>query len=591
MGRSVRTADLPSKFIGQLQEILSMQELIQITPHSSGSGFDIPFPNGTVTVPDACGGYCISSGCGSGKTESIKSLIRQKYDSGILYCVDTISECEKMFQWVHKELADTGIISKSDVMMINSKADFEHMKTYYDRPELITTKKILIVVQVRFFIELINYFLLYNPRTPPQAFRGDFGSLMASGNLRKYVIFDETPLFLKPFYILTKGELAPYAVKKNGHWVCKSPVEVQEVYKAFINGDRKMGYNNSQTKLATIKNDVIISHVIRLFPSWMSQKGKDYRIQFYPSDLIQPGMKTHVLLYEGAGDVLLGSGSSFKLLDLPGKYKSTVCFHPFTFDLKRKKLPTPQEYSDFVSEISQILMTCSGKTLVVIWKDFKASQLTDVPNDTYTTKLTDALVQVGMDQESFTVTYYGASDTKSTNVYREYENIILCGRWNLGPSVVGKLKEGFDCQTACTENYMMWYYVQLLLRIGIRNNIPGKTYHVYYSSDHSQGFIFRLDVYLNQNIFIPKNVSQRTPLWVVIVLHYKMGKHFLKSIRALVGHDPKVTGYIEKSKPYTYSISLKDIATLIPMKKKRQKGNYKALIRFMRNFYVILNIT
>ena len=87
------------------------KERITITPSTTGNGFDIPFPNGTVTIPDTPGGYCISSGCGSGKTESIKSLIRQKFAKGILYCVDTVAECQKMYQWVIDELVTPGIIS------------------------------------------------------------------------------------------------------------------------------------------------------------------------------------------------------------------------------------------------------------------------------------------------------------------------------------------------------------------------------------------------------------------------------------------------------------------------------------------------
>lgn len=49
-----------------------------------------------IDVPDERGGYIISSGCGSGKTESIKSLIRNKYNDGILYCVDIKEKLDKI---------------------------------------------------------------------------------------------------------------------------------------------------------------------------------------------------------------------------------------------------------------------------------------------------------------------------------------------------------------------------------------------------------------------------------------------------------------------------------------------------------------
>ena len=52
-----------------------MKELFDIIPSTTGKGFTMQLNTGTIDVPDKPGGYIISSGCGSGKTESIKSLI------------------------------------------------------------------------------------------------------------------------------------------------------------------------------------------------------------------------------------------------------------------------------------------------------------------------------------------------------------------------------------------------------------------------------------------------------------------------------------------------------------------------------------
>jgi hypothetical protein len=160
----------------------------------------------------------------------------------------------------------------------------------------------------------------------------------------------------------------------------------------------------------------------------------------------------------------------------------------------------------------------------------------------------------------------------------------------LGDNVIHRLKRGFDCQTACMENYMMWYYVQLVLRIGIRNNNGGK-YHIYYSSDHEDTFIFRLSAYLNQNIFIPQKVKAGTPLWEALIQNYKMGKKYLPDLRKLVGHDSGLKIAIEAGQQYVYTVPLKDIARLIPKKKKPQKDNYKGLIGFLEKINVKLQIT
>ena len=565
------------------------KERITIIPHSTGNGFDIPFPNGTCKIPDTPGGYYVSSGCGSGKTESIKSLIRQKFSKGILYCVDTVAECQKMYQWVHDELVTPGFITDADVMMINSKADLESMKTYQDHPEKVCDVLILIVVQVRFFVELINYFLVYKSKTKPAPFDGDFRGLMVRPDLRKYIIFDETPLFLKPFATLTKGELSPYVSERSGKWVCKSPQDIRRIYDDFIKGDSKMDYNRKDNVLGRTLNSVVLSIIPRFFDTWMAQKGKDCYIQFWPSDLVQPKMTSHVIVYEGAGDILIGKSDKFQAIDLTPKYNSTVEFHPFDFQLSRKKIPDDTEYQSFVASIVSIINAAQGKTLVVIWMDFKAGKLTDIPNDKYTGLLKDSLLMAGIQESEFAVTYYGASDTKSTNEYRDYTNIVLAGQWGLGPSVITKLKQAFHCQDTCLENYMMWYYVQLILRIGIRNN-NGVTYHVYYSSDHRDTFIDRIKIYLNYNILIPSKIKANTPLWEILVSQQKKGSYYLKDIRKLVLHDPGLKSAIESRTPYVMTISLQEIGTLIPKKKKLQKDNYRTLVKFLRNLSVCLNI-
>jgi hypothetical protein len=301
-------------------------------------------------------------------------------------------------------------------------------------------------------------------------------------------------------------------------------------------------------------------------------------------------MTSHVLVYEGAGDILIGKSDKFQAIDLTPKYNSTVEFHPFSFGLTRKKEPDDTEYQSFVASIVSIIRGAQGKTLVVIWMDFKAGKLTDIPNDKYTEMLKDCLVTAGIQESEFAVTYYGASDTKSTNEYRDYTNIVLAGQWGLGPSVITKLKQAFHCQDTCLENYLMWYYVQLILRIGIRNN-NGGTYHVYYSSDHRDTFIDRIKIYLNYNILIPSKIKANTPLWEILVEQQKKGSYYLKDIRKLIQFDCGLKSAIESRTPYVMTIPLQKIGAMIPKKKRLQKDNYKTLVKFLRNLSVCLSIS
>ena len=120
-----------------------MKELFNIEPHQNGPGFLMRLKTGEIDVPYERGGYIISSGCGSGKTESIKSLIRNKYNDGILYCVDTREELDKMYRWIIENLVNTGSgLKREDVMIISS--DDEHyisLSEYKDNSEIIMQRR------------------------------------------------------------------------------------------------------------------------------------------------------------------------------------------------------------------------------------------------------------------------------------------------------------------------------------------------------------------------------------------------------------------------------------------------------------------
>ena len=103
----------------------------------------------------------------------------------------------------------------------------------------------------------------------------------------------------------------------------------------------------------------------------MGTKDKNCNIHFYPSDLIHPGMKSYVIIYEGAGDVLLGKSSCFKLLDITPKYNCQVDFREFTFRVSRKHKPDDATYALFVKTVCSLCYSSVGKTLIVFWKGYR----------------------------------------------------------------------------------------------------------------------------------------------------------------------------------------------------------------------------
>ena len=143
------------------------------------------------------GAYIVDKACGKGKTTEIFDFIVLHYYEGILYCVDTIAELQKMYDKLNAALIQTGKIFPEDLLMITSDPNIHargNLYSYHSNPEPLFSKKILLITHIRFFTSLINLFLIYRPVAPTPPFDGNFQSLLTRGDLRQWIFFDETPM-------------------------------------------------------------------------------------------------------------------------------------------------------------------------------------------------------------------------------------------------------------------------------------------------------------------------------------------------------------------------------------------------------------
>lgn len=234
-----------------------MKELFNVDFRPDG-GFALNLKNGKIEVPGQQGCYAVSTGCGSGKTECCKSIIRQKHSEGVLYCVDTIAELDKMYRWIIDNQGDIGI-NPSDVIIISSDPSHqEFTREYRENPEVLMSKGVVLITHRRFWTDLINYFLVYKPISQDCGFKGDFRSLMTRGDLRRYVIFDETPVFIKPFFTMPRALLGAFADHSGGGWHCKDRGEIEYYYKKFIQGTELDPFPNPDYKINRIMNACLL---------------------------------------------------------------------------------------------------------------------------------------------------------------------------------------------------------------------------------------------------------------------------------------------------------------------------------------------
>lgn len=564
----------------------AMRELFDITPHSTGPGFRMRLKTGEIDVPDGRGGYIVSSGMGSGKTESIKSLIRHKHDEGILYCVDTRDELEKMFGWIVENLVVEGVLRMEDVMIISSdpgRADF--LGQYRDNPEVLMEKKVILITHVRFWTDLINHFLIYKPREEVAPFDGDFRTLMGRDDLRGYVIFDETPTFINPFVEFDRSMLGIFGkTDENGNIVCKPPEELGRYYDLFIRGGRNDLFNQAY-RINRMKRDVVLRLIPKYYGSWVMSDTDKVGITFYPVDLCPGGMtiSTHILIFEGAGNILFRGSTRFTLLDTESKYNTVTDFKRMDFGLSRKCFDEAG-FGTFVKRIGRLI---DKPSLIVCWKDINGDD--DGPGKSgYAERFKRLLVAEGVDPGLFTVTYYGATDNKSTNSYRDVEQILLCGDWNLPNTESAKIRRAYGTSTD-PHSQKDWYFSQLITRIGIRKHIEGEVYTVWYTDDFDERFIERMDAYFNENRVVDrKSVSHDD--WEKRLDGMKIRSNIKEEIRLMARYDKDMQRAITMDSEYTKEVTFAYLEMIGIKRYVRERRKYDRLLETLSKLKITLVI-
>lgn len=567
-----------------------MKELFNISPHSTGDGFTMDLKTGVVDVPDENGGYIISTSMGAGKTESIKSLIRHKYDMGILYCVDTKEELKKMYCWIIDELVKDKScgLNYNDVMIVSSDKDFQYqLSLYRDNPEMLVYKKVILITHVRFWTDLINYFLIYSPDKNEEVrpFDGDFAKLMSRGDLRRYVVFDETPTFIKPFVEFDRTLLGIFGkTDEDGRIVSKDKAEIEKYYDSFIR-NTKLDFFNDTYKINRIKRDVVLGLIPKYYDSWMVEEGQKVGITFNPVDICPDNVaiKTHVLIFEGAGNILFKGSSCFKLLDVKEKYNTVTEFKQVEFGLKRNRLDN-DKFSSFLDGIVKLI---DKPSLVVCWKDVNGND--EGPGiSSYAERVRNGLLERKVNPEMFSVTYYGASDNKSTNQYRDMRQIILCGDWSLPNTEAAKIRKAYGTK-ADSQDLKMWYFAQLITRIGIRKHIKGEVYTVLYTCDFEEFFIDRLDSYFNKNKLIPISPVIHED-WKVKLEGMKIRSNIKSEIITLAGSDDKMQQAIVQGKGFRKEVTF-DFLDMLGIKRiLHEKHRYNTLVETLKKIGITLVI-
>lgn len=542
----------------------------------------IKLKNRNVELPDDVGNFILSTGCGSGKTYWLERFILTHYMEGMLIIVDSIVSANSLYFDLLTKLG----LDANDMMLIHSKTDYDVMNEYANNPEEVTKKKVLIMTNVRLYTEYPPVYLLYNKNgVTLSSFDGDWKKLMNNPNTRRWIIIDEIPGFIQKYATVSKLHLGVLGeTDDNGGYKAKEFIVMEKDYNTFI-AHSDAALFATTTALGKLKTDSALYIIKHKYLDMMKVQG-DAVIQFSPCDF--QTTKSLVLIMEGAGDVLFKDSSIYKLIDIPQKYRAKADFHSFNVpNLNRRSNKHQELIKSMVQSVIAILSSVKGKTLIACWNDFKGedkgttSDNQESKDSSTVALLSEELTKADIPLDSFSIIYYGSAESKAVNDFKDYNNIILLGKWSLPVSTSSeKFNKAFLTNTTLTR-YMLWEYVQLITRIAIRQD---RDINVFYSDDHNKDFMLTLEKYFNQNIL---DIPEEHIDWRDKVKKLNNGKRIVSQIERLSQRFPYIPQMIvEGNQNKTINVSLKEVNNLIGKNKKRR--DYKLLISILQKFGISL---
>lgn len=308
-------------------------------------------------------------------------------------------------------------------------------------------------------------------------------------------------------------------------------------------------------------------------------------ITFYPVDLCPESMtvSTHILIFEGAGNILFRGSTRFTLLDTESKYNTVTDFKRMDFGLSRKCFDEAG-FGTFVKRTGRLI---DKPSLIVCWKDINGDD--DGPGKSgYAERFRRLLVAEGVDPGLFTVTYYGATDNKSTNSYRDVEQILLCGDWNLPNTESAKIRRAYGTSTD-PHSQKDWYFSQLITRIGIRKYIEGEVYTVWHTDDFDERFIERMDAYFNENRVVDrKSVSHND--WEKRLEGMKIRSNLKDEIILLARYDKDMQKAITMDDEYTKEVTFVYLEMIGIKRYVRERRKYDRLVETLSKLKITLVI-
>ena len=545
------------------------------------------------------------------------------------------------------------VLKLEDIIVLHSESNEDDLNIWRNNPDEIQNKKIILCTHYKLVNEPTMLFLgskfvsssIFSPKYRALCGIGEFAP-------RQWILIDEgldassvkckIPKYaLAPFskVVTSVNRVIPDETTRAPKCVsieCEPYIdrtinsysEFCKLVKTYMKMYRIKSFLNPETSyINKVRNEHILGEIYDNFSSY-SEIDSDYiPISYGIHSLSLSEMKTRVFLFDGTSDITLSTSSKFKVISYSNKYNSPVNIQkiPFGLDRNVNKNATKGQTETLDELIKRKLDETTDrlvniirenkKTLIFTWKDFKMDsdganddiddnadenniininiQSVINPNFRMTEYIRVKLMEKGINPDQFAVEYYGSGKDKAVNEYREFDGVVLLGKYQVPGHVINEFNIDNHSSITGTEYYAN-RVVQAVCRTRIRMH-QGLPINVYFSSDWNDDVISLAGVHLGvkglvcPKLFISNLESDIKFMTSVLRTDLKISPKKAEQIAKLSTLDRGIYCAIVNNGIYKCTLSLDDVYSIIPMSRKEVDA-YKWMKGWITKYGIDLTI-
>jgi hypothetical protein len=375
-------------------------------------------------------------------------------------------------------------------------------------------------------------------------------------------------------------------------------------------------------RLNRAKADGIISELYDNYSKYANSglDGHPVNVSYGIHSLAMDNIRTHVLMFDGTSDITMTSSRKFKVITYPDKYNSKVSIYRLPFNLRRRydlnlgKDDTMNDLDKIIHDKIDYFMpglvnfiNSNDKTLIFTWKGFKnpseeINDEEDLPGDDkeiksvtvtgndrfdYIGYIKKLLKDNGVSDDKYSIEYYGSGKDKATNEYRDYDAVVLLGKYQVPISVIYAINLDYDANITMTEYYSN-RVVQAICRTRIRNH-RGEPISVCFTTDWDEKVINYVSNYLGSGTGLESLTSYSEDYMSDMLKSKGITPKLSEKIARLSTINSNIYSAIMTDRQYSTTMSLDDIFKVLP-KSRKECDKYASLISKLRVYGINIDI-